>query len=214
MPIDISGEHLTASANDLRGLYPKLDVIPLVADYTQPWELPAQAAKGGRRLGFFPGSTIGNFTPEGALGFLRSAAQAMPGGALLIGADLVKHPEVLHAAYNDSQGVTAAFNLNLLERANRELGAGFKLHQFDHSAFYNAPQRRIEMHLVSNCRQSVRVGDALFCFEQGETLHTENSCKFSIDGLQHLAREAGLTPGPVWTDANHWFCLQWLDIPL
>ena len=214
VPIDISGEHLQDSAGQLRALYPALDVVPLVADYTQPWELPAQACAGGGRLGFFPGSTIGNFTPEGALHFLQAAAHAMPGGALLIGADLVKHPDLLHAAYNDSQGVTAAFNLNLLERANRELGADFRLHQFDHSAFYNAPQRRIEMHLVSNCRQSVRVGGALFSFDQGETLHTENSCKFSIDGLQQLARQAGLKPGPVWTDPNHWFCLQWLDIPL
>ena len=213
VPLDISGEHLNASADQLRGQFPDLQVLPLVADYTRPWVLPKQAPGTGKRVGFFPGSTIGNFSPAEALHFLQTTAQALPGGALLLGADLIKHPDVLHAAYNDAQGVTAAFNLNVLERANRELGANFKLHQFDHSAFYNAPEQRIEMHLISNCRQTVRVGDVVFPFEAGESLHTENSYKFSIDGLQRLAKRAGLQPGPVWTDPQHWFCLQWLDIP-
>lgn len=212
IPIDISGEHLASSVWQLRQQFPGLDVFPIVADYTQDWALPPMVST-GRRVGFFPGSTIGNFSPEDALHFLKTVAGTLAGGALLLGADLIKHPDILHAAYNDAQGVTAAFNFNVLERANRELGAGFKLHQFDHSAFYNAPEQRIEMHLVSKCQQSVQVGDAHFCFEAGETLHTENSYKFSIDGLQRLARQAGLIPGPVWTDPNSWFSLMWLDIP-
>ena len=213
MPIDISGEHLASSVRQLRQQFPALEVHPIVADYTQDWALPP-AAVAGRRVAFFPGSTIGNLSPEEALHFLKSVAATLAGGALLLGADLIKHPDILHAAYNDAQGVTAAFNFNLLERANRELGADFRLHQFHHSAFYNAPEQRIEMHLVSTCPQAVRVGGALFRFEAGETLHTENSYKFSIDGLQRLARQAGLIPGPVWTDPNSWFSLMWLDIPL
>jgi dimethylhistidine N-methyltransferase len=213
IPIDISGEHLQAAAHVLRADFPCLDIAPLVADYTQEWVLPARTQGAGKRVAFFPGSTIGNFAPPEARQFLRNCAQTLPGGALLLGADLIKHPDILHAAYNDAQGVTAAFNLNLLERANRELGATFKLHQFAHCAFYNAPQQRIEMHLVSTCRQTVRVGDAVFSFEEGETLHTENSYKFTIDSLHRMARDCGLVPGPVWTDPQHTFGLLWLDIP-
>jgi uncharacterized SAM-dependent methyltransferase len=135
------------------------------------------------------------------------------GGALLLGADLVKDPAVLHAAYNDAQGVTAAFNLNLLARANRELGMRFVLGQFAHSAFYNAPQRRIEMHLVSRCRQSVALAGQVFEFEEGETLHTENSYKFTVDSLRRLAARAGFRPGPVWTDPQRLFSVHWLHAP-
>src|SRR3954464_2798807 len=154
LPIDISGEHLRDSAAILRGAFAGLDVQPVVADYTQPLTLPPRAGN-GKRIGFFPGSTIGNFTPDEALEFLRRAADVLRGGALVLGADLVKDPHVLHAAYNDAQGVTAAFNLNLLARANRELGANFVLPQFAHYAFYNPPEQRIEMHLVSRVRQQV-----------------------------------------------------------
>jgi dimethylhistidine N-methyltransferase len=209
-PIDISAEHLSASAQRLRGDYPGLDVQPVAADYTQRMLLPAPQAGDGLRMGFFPGSTIGNFTPEEALAFLRSAAQVLRGGALLIGADLVKDPAVLHAAYNDAQGVTAAFNLNLLARANRELGADFDLTGFAHHAFYNAPRRRIEMHLVSRRSQAVQLRGRRFEFEEGETLHTENSHKFTIDGLRALAGRAGFRPGPVWTDPDRLFSLHWL----
>ena len=135
------------------------------------------------------------------------------GGALLLGADLVKAPGMLHAAYNDAQGVTAAFNLNLLARANRELGTDFVLEQFAHSAFYNAPLQRIEMHLVSRCRQQVRLGEEIYAFEEGETLHTENSYKFTIDSLRTLAVRAGFRPGPVWTDPQRMFSLHWLHAP-
>jgi dimethylhistidine N-methyltransferase len=183
-----------------------------VADYTQPLVLPPPAGK-GRRIGFFPGSTIGNFGPDEALAFLRSAAGALRGGALVLGADLVKDPQVLHAAYNDAQGVTAAFNLNLLARANRELGTNFVLPQFAHYAFYNAPLQRIEMHLVSRARQVVVFAGERFTFEEGEALHTENSWKFTVDGLRELAQRAGFRPGPVWTDPDRLFSVHWLHAP-
>ena len=213
LPIDISGEHLAASVAELRERYPEVDVQPVVADYTQRLLLPAPLPGAGRRVGFFPGSTIGNFTPAEALHFLQVAGQVLRGGALLLGADLIKDPGVLHAAYNDAQGVTAAFNLNLLARANRELGADFVLQQFAHSAFYNAPQQRIEMHLVSRCRQQVTLAGQAHEFDEGETLHTENSYKFTIDGLRSLAERAGFRAGPVWTDPQSMFSLHWLSAP-
>ena len=213
VPIDISGEHLEQAAAQLRGDYPGLAVHPVVADYTQPLQLPAGTRKAGMRLGFFPGSTIGNFDPDQALRFLRMAARVLRGGALLLGADLVKDPAVLHAAYNDDAGVTAAFNLNLLARANRELGTDFDLDGFAHGAFYISPRRRIEMHLVSRRAQRVQLDGQSYTFEEGETLHTENSHKFTVDGLRALAQEAGFTPGPVWTDPNRLFSLHWLVAP-
>ena len=213
IPIDISGEHLESAATALKADYPLLQVKPLVADYTQAFMLPAALPGAGQRVGFFPGSTIGNFTPPEAVQFLRMAATVLHGGALLVGADLVKDPAVLHAAYSDAQGVTAAFNLNLLARANRELGADFDLDQFAHSAFYNAPLKRIEMHLMSRVRQVVHVCGWRFTFEEGETLHTENSHKFTVDGLRALAVQAGFAPGPVWTDAQQLFSVHWLQAP-
>ena len=213
LPIDISGEHLSQAAARLQQDYAGLEVVPVVADYTQDLILPRTAAGGGRRVGFFPGSTIGNFTLPQALHFLRMAARVLRGGALLLGADLFKNPAVLHAAYNDAQGVTAAFNLNLLARANRELGADFDLAGFAHSAFYNAPMRRIEMHLVSLCDQQVKVAGRRFSFAEGDSLHTENSHKFTVDGLRALAVEAGFKPGKVWTDPDRLFSLHWLQAP-
>jgi dimethylhistidine N-methyltransferase len=213
LPIDISGEHLTAAAAALRHDYPGLEVHPVVADYTQRLLLPAPAEGAGQRVGFFPGSTIGNFTPEEAGRFLQVAARVLRGGALLLGADLVKDPAVLHAAYNDSQGVTAAFNLNLLERANRELGADFDVDQFAHYAFYNTRRRRIEMHLVSRSDQEVQLCDRSFRFAEGDYIHTENSHKFTVDSLRDLAATAGFRPGPVWTDPDRLFSLHWLHAP-
>lgn len=211
LPIDISGEHLEGAAVRLRAAYPGLAVQPIVADYTQPFALPAVAA-GGRRVGFFPGSTLGNFNPDEALSFLRSAARMLDGGGLLIGVDLIKDPALLHAAYNDAQGVTAAFNLNLLHRANAELGADFVPAHFTHAAFYNAPLQRIEMHLVSRRAQAVHVLGERFLFAEGETIHTENSHKFSIDGLRTLAVNAGFGIGPVWTDPERLFSVHWLPV--
>jgi dimethylhistidine N-methyltransferase len=213
LPIDISGDHLGTSATELRRDFPQLDVQAVVADYTQRVELPARAPGAGQRIGFFPGSTIGNFTPEEAVTFFRLAADELRGGALLLGADLVKDPAVLHAAYNDAQGVTAAFNLNVLARANRELAADFATDQFFHHAFYNAPRHRIEMHLVSATRQAVEVCGRRFELGEGESLHTENSYKFTIESLQALARQAGFRPGPVWTDPQRLFSVHWLHAP-
>ena len=213
VPIDISGEHLWGAAAALRGEFTGLAVTPVVADYTQPIALPPRAAGAGRRIGFFPGSTIGNFAPEEALAFLRTAAGALRGGALLLGTDLVKDPHVLHAAYNDDQGVTAAFNLNLLARANRELATDFALDRFAHYAFYNAPLQRIEMHLVSREPQSVTLDGRRFTLAEGTSLHTENSYKFTVEGLRALAQRAGFQPGPVWTDPQRLFSLHWLIAP-
>lgn len=212
LPIDISGDHLRDAAAILRAEFPRLDVVPVVTDYTQQIELPAPAGT-GRRIGFFPGSTLGNFGPEEALAFLQRAAGLLRGGALLLGADLVKDPQLLHAAYNDAQGVTAAFNLNLLVRANRELGANFVPAQFAHYAFYNAPLQRIEMHLVSRVRQVIALGGERFVLEEGECLHTENSYKFTVDDLRELAVRAGFRPGPVWTDPQRLFSVHWLHAP-
>ena len=209
LPIDISGEHLESAAARLCADYPGLAVQPIVADYTQPFALPA-VGLGGRRVGFFPGSTLGNFDPDEALAFLQSAARMLAGGGLLIGVDLIKDPALLHAAYNDAQGVTAAFNLNLLHRANAELGADFVPAQFTHAAFYNAPLQRVEMHLVSRRAQTVHLLGERFSFAEGETIHTENSHKFSVDGLRTLAVKAGFGIGPVWTDPERLFSVHWL----
>jgi dimethylhistidine N-methyltransferase len=213
LPIDISAEHLVESAMRLKRDFPQLDVQPVAADYTQRLLLPAPLPGAGRRVGFFPGSTIGNFRPHEALHFLRMAAGVLRGGGLLLGADLVKDPAVLHAAYNDAQGVTAAFNLNLLARANRELGCDFDLQGFAHAAFYNAPERRIEMHLVARRAQAVTLRGRRYAFEEGETIHTENSHKFTLDSLRALAVEAGFTPGAVWTDPQRLFSVHWLRAP-
>ncbi|WP_076997397.1 L-histidine N(alpha)-methyltransferase [Variovorax sp. KK3] len=213
VPIDISGEHLEAAAQRLRADYPQLAVQPVVADYTMPLVLPARGEGMGQRVGFFPGSTLGNFSPDEALAFLQLAQRLLRGGGLLLGVDLVKDPALLHAAYNDSQGVTAAFNLNLLRRANRELGSDFDLEGFTHAAFYNSPLRRIEMHLVSRRAQQVMLDGQRFDFEEGETIHTENSHKFTVDGLRALAVKAGLRPAAVWTDPDRLFSVHWLQSP-
>lgn len=212
LPIDISAEHLEQSAAELERDHPGLLVLPVAGDYTGTIHLPPPLV-GAPRVGFFPGSTIGNFTRDEALQFLRMAAVVLRGGGLLLGADLVKDPAVLHAAYNDAQGVTAAFNLNLLARANRELGADFDLDAFWHSAFYNAAAQRIEMHLVSRRLQQVRVGGDTYELAEGQALHTENSHKFSVEGLRRLAALAGFRPGPVWTDPHRLFSVHWLHAP-
>jgi dimethylhistidine N-methyltransferase len=213
VPMDISGPHLKAASAELQTEFVTLKILPLVADYTNPWHLPSSLPGTGKRIAFFPGSTMGNFSPEQAHTFFQNCVQHLSGGALLLGVDLIKSPEVLHAAYNDSQGVTAAFNLNMLTRANRELGCDFDLTQFAHSAFYNAPLKRIEMHLLSLKSQIVHLNGVAYAFEQGETLHTEYSHKFTIAGVQQAAHSAGLETGPVWTDPHQYFGLFWLTIP-
>jgi len=207
VPVDISGEHLALAAEGLRRAHPGLAVLPVAADFTRDLHLP-QAV--GRRVGFFPGSSIGNFDPPQAQRLLRRMASWLQGGGLLIGVDLVKDPALLHAAYNDAQGVTAAFNLNLLARANRELAADFQLAQFAHSAFYNAPRSRIEMHLVSRVQQTVQLCGQAIEFAEGDSVHTESSCKYTVESFQRLAQAAGWTPRAVWVDAERWFSLHWL----
>ena len=210
LPIDISGEHLAGATARLAADWPTLAVQPIVADYTRPFALPPKAEGAGMRVGFFPGSTLGNFNHDEALAFLQLAARLLRGGGLLLGVDLVKSPALLHAAYNDAQGVTAEFNLNLLRRANAELGCDFDLAGFEHAAFYNAPLQRIEMHLVSRRSQQVQLAGEHFHFDEGEALHTENSYKFTIDGLRALALRAGFGIGPVWTDPDRLFSVHWL----
>jgi dimethylhistidine N-methyltransferase len=212
VPIDISEDHLLQACADLQRERPGLRINPVVADFSLPHDLP-RAPPEGKRLGFFPGSSIGNFAPQEAERFLGQLAHELRGGALLIGVDLIKDPAVLHAAYNDAQGVTAAFNLNLLQRAQDELGAALNLHDFCHAAFYNAALQRIEMHLLSLCAQTVTLDGRVYTFEAGETLHTENSYKYSVTSFQALARRAGFHTGPVWRDDRAWFSLHWLYAP-
>ena len=208
VPVDISGEHLAEAAQRLRAEHPGLAVRPVVGDYTADGlELPAPA---GRRIGFYPGSSIGNFEPAEAARLLERFRHWLQGGGLLIGVDQVKSPALLHAAYNDAQGVTAAFNLNLLARANRELGADFDLAAWEHAAHYQPSLQRIEMHLVSRRAQRVHVGGECFDFDEGESIHTENSYKYSVAGFQALARRAGWAPQAVWADAAGRFSLHWL----
>jgi dimethylhistidine N-methyltransferase len=207
VPVDISLERLQASAAEIRRDYPQLTVEPLAGDFTQGMSLP-EAARGRPRTGFFPGSTIGNFTADGAVDFLRKAAGLLGEGAyLLTGIDLVKPEPMLLAAYDDAQGVTAAFNRNLLERANRELGADFDLDGFRHQARWSSDLNRIEMHLESLRPQTVRVDGRAFRFEAGESIHTENSHKFTLEGFGELAARAGWRQDRVWTDAGRLFAV-------
>jgi len=209
VPVDICGEMLEQEAAELRLDFPQLKVLPVRADITHQFDLPADAKAAAVRVGFFPGSTIGNFEPHEAAAFLRNAAHILgPGATLIVGADLIKPVEVLNAAYNDAEGVTAKFNLNLLVRINRELGATFKLDTFEHHAFYNRERHRIEMHLASLKRQKVKVAGEPIDFRTGETIHTENSYKYSIASLGALARGAGWLPAGVWTDEREYFSIQ------
>ncbi len=213
-PVDISGEYLGGVAERLAGDYPELEVTAVVADYRQPFAVPTPRRPVRTRAALFTGSTIGNFSPDEAMMFLRNAARRLAGGgALVIGADLRKDPRLLHAAYNDSAGVTAAFNLNLLTRINRELGGNFDEGAFDHYAFYNPRDGRIEMHLVSRRPQRVTVAGRRFLFATGESIHTENSYKFDIDGFRDMARRAGFVPEAVWIDGDRLFSVHLLRSP-
>jgi dimethylhistidine N-methyltransferase len=212
--IDISRTALQQCAAELAGAYPQVKVAAVCADYSRPMTLPRiDGVEPQRRVIYFPGSTIGNFTRADALGFLRHAQTlAGKGGAMLVGVDLKKDPARLHAAYNDAQGVTAAFNMNLLARINRELDGNFDLAAFEHHAFYDAVEGRIEMHLRSLRDQTVRVAGEAFTFRNGETMHTENSCKYSVDEFQQLARAAQFTPLHCWTDAEQLFSIHYLVV--
>jgi dimethylhistidine N-methyltransferase len=208
VPVDISAEFLNAEAARLRHDLPRLRILPVAADFTKPFELPSEL-RSRPRVGFFPGSTIGNFEPPAAEEFLRHAARLLgPGAHLIVGVDLVKDAGVLDAAYNDAAGVTAAFNLNLLRRINRELGADFDLDGFRHRAFYDPAAHRIEMHIESRAVQTVRLADETIAFAPGETIHTENSYKYTIESFQALAAAAGWSPAAVWTDPARQFSVH------
>jgi dimethylhistidine N-methyltransferase len=213
VPVDISRLHLLAAASSLAKDFPHLVIAPICADYTLPFDVPAPiGAQPAVTVGFFPGSTIGNFTPEEARLFLASARQLLGrGSAMIVGVDLRKDEAVLVRAYDDAAGVTAAFNLNLLRRINRELSGTFELDQFTHSAQWNDELGRMEMHLVSRRAQNVDIGGAHFAFKDGETIHTENSHKYRLDEFQALARAAGYQPKAVWTDAAELFSVHLLS---
>lgn len=213
--IDISRSALRQCAAQLAACYPAVRVAAVCADYSRPLRMPALEGVAPRRhVIYFPGSTIGNFTRGDALEFLRHAqALAGAGGAMLVGVDLKKDTARLHAAYNDAQGVTAAFNLNLLTRINRELEGNFDVAAFEHHAYYDEAQGRIEMHLRSRRAQTVRVAGRVFEFSAGETIHTENSCKYAVAEFQQLAREAGFTPANCWCDAANLFSIHYLVNP-
>ena len=209
VPVDISEAALQAAATRLGREFPWLELHGVVGDFMQPLKLPVYRARSARRrVVYFPGSTIGNLTPAEAHAFLgMTRGQVGARGAMLVGVDLKKDANVLHAAYNDAQGVTAAFNLNLLARINRELGGDFELRRFSHYAFYNAALGRIEMHLVSLARQAVSIGPHRFAFEVGESIHTENSCKYSVEEFGAMAQAAGFRIDKVWLDRKRHFAL-------
>lgn len=210
--VDISREILLESAERLARDYPWLEVHAACVDFSRDLELPHDTSP-ERRLVFFPGSTIGNFEPCEALAFLQRIRRLVqPRGALLIGVDLKKDPRILHQAYNDNQGVTAAFNLNLLERLRAELNAELDPHGFRHRAFYNALAGRVEMHLVSQRAQEIRVGGRCFQFKTGESIHSENSYKYSVAEFHALARRAGLQPVRVWVDPDRLFSVHYLGV--
>lgn len=208
--VDVSREHLRRAAAQLAADFPSLEVAAICADYAAAFPLP-ELGGGGRRLAFFPGSTIGNLEPEAALAFLKLWARRLgPDAAMLVGVDLRKDPGLLHAAYDDAQGVTAAFSLNLLARANRELGADFDLGGFRHEARYDQGKGRIEIYLRSLKSQTVRLGGHAFDFAQGERLHVEHSYKYGIPQFQDLARQAGFEPAEVFTDPASLFSVHYL----
>jgi L-histidine Nalpha-methyltransferase len=211
VPIDISGDQLARVAADLRALYPHIAITPVCADYTRPVQLPT-APWGMRRVAFFPGSTIGNFHPAEAAAFLSRLRRTIgPTGALILGVDRRKSERVVEPAYNDAKGVTAAFNLNMLRRLNRELDAEFDLNAFRHRAFFNSRASRIEMHLESVRDQVVRVADHHVWFMKGETIWTESSYKYDDEGLATLVSAAGFRTVRRWTDARGWFSIAFLE---
>ncbi len=210
VPIDVAAGALAALTRRLRETRRSLDVQPMVADFLAPLRLP-EAANGRDRLGFFPGSTIGNLDPAQARSFLVAVRQTLGAGArFLVGVDLRKDPAILIPAYDDAQGVTAAFNLNLLTRLNREAAADFDLAGFDHSARWNDAESRIEMHLVSRRRQDVTVAGRPIAFDAGETIHTENSYKYSLPAFDAVLSEAGWRKQQSWTDDRGLFSLHLL----
>ena len=211
IPIDISQEQLLHVTKELTLIYPRLQVLPVCADYTSSFELPIPKQSSKRIVVYFPGSSISNFDPIPAKHFLEHVANLCGSdGALLIGVDLKKDPAVLHSAYNDNEEITAAFNLNLLERINRELDCDFQLDGFQHYAFYNPRESRVEMHLVSQRDQVVHLNRETISFTKGESIWTESSYKYNLDEFEQMATAAGFRVERVWVDERQWFSVQYL----
>jgi len=211
VPVDISEQYLLKVVSNLRMEYSRISIIPVFADYTASFELPDLGGNYNRQVVFFPGSTIGNFRPEDARNFLDTMASLTDDNSdMLIGVDLKKDKQVLEAAYNDEQGITAQFNKNILAHINRELDANFNLEEFKHDAIYNEDQGRIEMHLISQIDQEVRVADETFLFDEGESIHTENSYKYSLDEFEKLVSD-WYSVEQVWADDQEYFSLQYLS---
>jgi len=206
IPIDISKEDLLETAEMIRSEYKDINIQPFCTDYTMPFTLPL---KKENNLIYFSGSSISNFEPHEILNFLNNIHDILtPQGKLLISVDLKKDKEILHAAYNDAQNVTAEFNLNLLARMNRELNANFDLKQFSHHAFYNEERARIEMHLISTNDQNIEINGQAFFFKKGESIHTENSYKYTIEEFIYLLDLAGFELHHTWTDPKQWFSMH------
>jgi dimethylhistidine N-methyltransferase len=212
VPVDISHDYLGPAAKALARDYPDLVIIPVCADYSRPFDLPARG-RSARTTVYFPGSTIGNFQPAEARQFLKVVASLCDSrDSLLIGVDLKKDSRILDAAYNDEAGVTAAFNLNLLTRINREVDGDFDLSRFRHRAFYDVREGRIEMQLVSTARQVVHAAGGAFDFSEGEAISTEYSYKYTVEEFQKVAADAGFVPARVWTDERRLFSVHYFTV--
>ncbi len=212
VPVDISREHLVASADALAADYPDIEVLPVAADFTQPFDLPSPAVMPIRNIVYFPGSTIGNFSPEAALGLLEVMHhEAGAGGGLLIGIDLRKDRETLERAYNDASGVTAEFNLNVLAHLNHAFGADFDPGEFRHVAEYNERDGRIEMYLVSGKDQDVNIGGERLAIASGERILTEHSHKYALEGFAALTAEVGFRLVRHWTDEEEKFAICFFE---
>jgi len=210
-PVDISKDHLLETALKVQSDYPQIKVVPICADFTKAFDLPDFDAE--KKIVFFPGSTIGNFERTQAIEILKSAAHHVgTGGGLLLGADLIKDREILEKAYDDSEGVTAQFNLNLLKRINDEIQGDFDLNQFQHKAFYNEKMHRIEAYLESKKNQTVKVADKIIKFKKGERIHTENSHKYSLESIKELAGAAGFKHKAYWTDKRNLFSVHYFVV--
>jgi dimethylhistidine N-methyltransferase len=212
LAIDISKIHLLKLCRSLALSYTDLLIKGVCADFTAPLRLPLESHPSEKNIAFFPGSSIGNFEPSEAIQFLKNVKRSVgKGGGMIIGVDLKKDSQILHAAYNDARGVTEKFNLNLLERINRECGSDFDLSQFKHCAFYNPEEGRIEMHLISLKNQVVLLEEIPIHFREGESIHTENSYKYSVQEFQNLAHQAGWKPIEVWTDQDRLFSIHFFQ---
>lgn len=210
VPVDISRDHLLSAAESLAADFPTVEVWPVLADFTQPFQLPNPSVMPLRNIVYFPGSTIGNFSPKKAHSLLQVMhVEAGKDGALLIGVDLQKDTAIIERAYNDEAGVTAEFNLNMLSRINQEFGANFNLNLFGHSAIYNEKYDRVELNLISECEQIVRIGGQSIHFDKGEALLTEHSHKYTLEQFCDMADSAGFVVHKVWTDPDQLFSIQY-----